>query len=186
VSAGGAFAQLLTLERPDRVSSLVLISTSPALPCERSLASPTDEFGRFVSTAAVDWSDAVSLVDYLVGYSRMLAGERRPFEEDATRRLIRRDIRRARDFAAAQNHHVLSEGELPSGSLSSITTPTLVIHGTADPMFPMEHGEALAAKIPGARLLLLDDAGHGVYRADWERIAGAILEHTAAAGRSAS
>ena len=56
--------------------------------------------------------------------------------------------------------------------------PTLVIHGTADPMFPLEHGEALAGEIPGARLLRSRDAGHGVDRADWETIARAILEHT--------
>lgn len=182
VSAGGAFAQLLALDRPDRVSSLVLISTSPALPGERELPPPTDEFARFFSTAAVDWSDAESVIDYLADYSRVLAGERRPFDEPATQRLIRRDVKRARDFAAVQNHQALSEGEVPSGSLASITAPTLVIHGTADPMFPVEHGKALAEEIPGARLLLLEDAGHGVYRADWERIAGAILEHTDAKG----
>ena len=48
-------------------------------------------------------------------------------------------------------------------------------------MFPLEHGEALAAEIPGARLLTLEGAGHGVDRADWETIVAAILEHTAAA-----
>jgi len=53
-----------------------------------------------------------------------------------------------------------------------------VIHGTADPMFPLEHGEAVAEEIPDARLLTLKGAGHGVYRADWETIASAILEHT--------
>ncbi|MET8451711.1 alpha/beta fold hydrolase [Streptomyces sp. NPDC005209] len=58
--------------------------------------------------------------------------------------------------------------------------PTLVIHGTADPMFPLRHGEALAEEIPGARLLTLKDAGHGVDRADWTTIVSAILEHTAA------
>lgn len=97
---------------------------------------------------------------------------------------MRDDVERARDFAAVQNHGVLPEGEAPSGTLSSITAPTLVIHGTADPMFPMEHGKATAEEISGARLLLLEDAGHGVYPADWERITGAILEHTAAGGRS--
>jgi pimeloyl-ACP methyl ester carboxylesterase len=184
VSAGGAFAQLVALDRPERVSSLVLISTSPALPGERELPPPTDEFGRFVSTAAVDWSDAESVINYLVDYSRVLAAERRPFDEAPTRSLVRRDVERARDFAAVQNHDVLPEREVSSGTLSSITAPTLVIHGTADPMFPMEHAKALAEEIPGARLLLLENAGHGVYRADWERIAGAILELTAASSRS--
>ena len=180
VSAGGAFAQLVALDHPDRVLSLVLISTSPALAGERELPAPTDAFGRFVSTATVDWSDDESLIDYLVAYSRVLAGERRPFDEPATRRLLRRDTKRARDFAAVQNHNVLEGGDASSGSLSSITAPTLVIHGTADPMFPIEHGQALASEIPGARLLPLEGAGHGVYRADWETIAAAILEHTAA------
>ena len=64
--------------------------------------------------------------------------------------------------------------------------PTLVIHGTADPMFPLEHGQALAKEIPGATLLTLEGAGHGVDRADRETIAGAILEHTATRDRDTS
>jgi pimeloyl-ACP methyl ester carboxylesterase len=52
------------------------------------------------------------------------------------RDLVRHDIERARDFAARQNHDLLTEGESPSAPLSSITAPTHVIHGTADPMFP--------------------------------------------------
>ena len=157
----------------------MLISTSAALPGDRELPPPTAEFGRFVSTAAVDWSDAESVIDYLVGYSRVLAGGRRPFAEAPMRSLVRRDVERARDFAAVQNHDMLPEGEAVTGSLSSIAAPTLVIHGTADPMFPIEHGEALAREIPGARLLRLEGAGHGIDRADWETIAGAILAHTA-------
>src|ERR1044072_5976248 len=57
VSAGGAMAQLLALDRPHRVLSLVLISTSPAVPTDHRLPPPTEEFTRFVSTAQVDWSD---------------------------------------------------------------------------------------------------------------------------------
>ena len=186
VSAGGALAQRVALDHPDRVASLVLISTSPALPGEGELQPPTDEFGRFVSTAAVDWSDAESVIDYLVGYSRMLAGGRRPFAEAPARSLVRRDVERARDFAAVQNHDVLPEGEASSGTVSSIAAPTLIIHGTADPMFPIDHGEALAQEIPGARLLRLEGAGHGVDRADWDTIADAILAHTAEHGTSAA
>lgn len=140
---------------------------------------PTPAFGRFVSTASVDWSRAESVIDYLVDYSRVLAGEQRTFDEAATRRLIRHEVKRAQDFAARQNHDMLGEGAPARAPLSSITAPTLVIHGTADPMFPIAHGEALADTIPGARLLRLHDAGHGVYRSDWERIAAAILDHTA-------
>jgi len=62
--------------------------------------------------------------------------------------------------------------------LSSINVPTLVIHGTADPVFPPQHGQALAAEIPKARLHLIDGAGHGVEHADWDTVVAAIVEHT--------
>jgi pimeloyl-ACP methyl ester carboxylesterase len=179
VSAGGAFAQLLTLDLPDRVLSLVLISTSPATPGERGLPPPTERYRRLLADAKVDWSDTESVIAYLVGYSRMLAGGERPFDEVAAHGLVRRDVGRARDIAASENHGAIPEGDVSREHLSSITVPTLVIHGTADPMFPIEHALALAKEIPGARRLTLGAAGHGVDRADWETIVPAILEHTA-------
>ncbi|MFG1811524.1 alpha/beta fold hydrolase [Streptomyces sp. NPDC049040] len=178
VSAGGALAQLLALGHAERVRSLVLISTSRAVSGGSELPPPTDDFIRFVSTARVDWSREDSVVDHLVAYSRMLAGGRRPFDEAAARDLVRRDVERAHDAAAARNHDSLAEGRQPPGPLSSIAAPALVVHGTADPMFPLAHGEALAREIPDARLLVLEGAGHGVDPADRETIARAILEHT--------
>jgi pimeloyl-ACP methyl ester carboxylesterase len=179
VSAGGAFAQRLALGFPDRVLSLVLISTSPATAGERRLPSPTERFHDFLASAEVDWSDHESVIEYLVGYERMLAGGVRSFDETGWRQLVRRDVERARDIAASQNHNLIPEGVVPSEPISSIAAPTLVIHGGADPLFPLAHGEALAEEIPGARLLTLEGAGHGVDRPDWQPIADAILAHTA-------
>jgi pimeloyl-ACP methyl ester carboxylesterase len=178
VSAGGAMAQLLALDFADRVRSLTLVSTTLAVSADRALPPPTAEFGRFVTTVEVDWSDSESVIEYLVDYCRVLAGEERPFDEAAFRALASRDVGRASDFRAAQNHDLLHDDGRPGESLSSISSPTLVIHGTADPMFPIGHGEALAEAIPDARLLRLEGAGHGVYQADWEAIVAAILEHT--------
>jgi pimeloyl-ACP methyl ester carboxylesterase len=178
VSAGGALAQLLALRFRARVRSLVLISTSPALSVERELPSAAEPFHEFLGSAEVDWSDEESVIEYLVGYARLLAGEERPFDEEAARELVRRDIERARDIAASENHGAIASGELPRDPLSSIEVPTLVIHGTADPMFPPEHGLALVDAIPGAELLVLEGAGHGVVRADWETLARVILRHT--------
>ncbi|HEY4276615.1 MAG TPA: alpha/beta fold hydrolase [Conexibacter sp.] len=183
VSAGGAFAQLLALNFADRVRSLVLISTSAATPGDRALPAPTDQLGQFLSTATVDWSDRDSVADYTVAYSRVLAGDQRPFDEVGMRKLVKHDIERARDFTASRNHDLLTDDESPSAPLSSITVPTLVIHGTADPVFPIEHGEALADEIPAARLLRLDGAGHGIDPADRQKTAAAIIDHTAAADR---
>jgi len=111
----------------------------------------------------------------------MLSGGQRSFDAAYVRDLVRRDVERARDFAARRNHDLLTEGESSSTRLSSITAPTLVIHGTADPMFPVEHGEALTHEIPDASLLRLDGAGHGIDPADREEIAAAIIDHTVAA-----
>jgi pimeloyl-ACP methyl ester carboxylesterase len=127
----------------------------------------------------VDWSDADSVIEYLVGYSRVLAGSERPFDEALARDLARREVERARDIAALQNPNLITDGEAPRDPLSSIVARSLVIHGAADPMFPLGHGEALAEEIPGARLLRLEGAGHGLERADWETAVRAILEHTA-------
>ena len=181
VSAGGAFAQLLALGFPERVRSLVLISTSPARPVGRTLPPATERFQAFLASSEVDWSDRGSSLDYLVGYARMLAGPERPFDEAAARELVHRDLERARDIAASENHGLIEEGEAARAPLSSIAVPTLVIHGDADPMFPLPHAKALADEIPNARLIRLEGAGHGLEQADWEPVVRAILEHTAAA-----
>jgi pimeloyl-ACP methyl ester carboxylesterase len=178
VSAGGAFAQLLALDVPHRVLSLVLISTSLATTGERRLPSATERYGRFLATAEVDWSDRASVIEYLVGHACVLAGGERPFDEAATRELVSRDVERARSIASSENHGLIAEGKALRKPLSAIAVPTLVIHGTADPMFPLGHGDALAEEIPAAKLLQLEGAGHGVERADWEMIARAIVAHT--------
>ena len=179
VSAGGGMAQLLALDLPDRVLSLVLISTSPALAVDRDLPPPTAAFGHFVTEAEVDWSDPDSVIEYLVGYSRLLAGGQRPFDEAGWRDLVRRDAERANRLESLQNHDLMAHDDAPHPPLASITAPTLVIHGTADPMFPLAHGQALAEAIPGAVLLRLDGAGHGVDRADLPTVVPAIVGHTA-------
>lgn len=178
MSMGGAIAQLLALDFPDRVLSLVLISTSPATPGQRHLPPGTDTLRRFLATEQVDWSDPSSVVDYLVGYWRVLWGPERRFDEAYVRELAQRDVARARDVAAAQNHGLLPDEDRPRGPLSSIAAPTLVIHGTQDPMFSLEHGAALASEIPGGELLALEGAGHGIAPADWEKVIRAIVDHT--------
>lgn len=178
VSAGAALAQLLALDHPDRVLSLVLISSSPATGAGRRLPPPTVEFTRFMGAAAVDRSDADAVARYLVDSQRILAAGRREFDDEAARAIAAQEVERAGNLASAQNHDALAGAGRSHGPLSSIRAPTLVIHGTADPMFPIEHGEALAAEIPGARLIPLEDAGHGIDRADWQTVAAAIIEHT--------
>jgi pimeloyl-ACP methyl ester carboxylesterase len=119
------------------------------------------------------------VIDYLAAYSRVLAGRDRPFDEAAMRQFVRRDLERTRNAASLQNHDVIPNNGTSHQSLGSIAAPTVVLHGTADPMFPLPHGEALAEEIPGATFVALTGAGHGVDRADWGTIAGAIVGCTA-------
>jgi pimeloyl-ACP methyl ester carboxylesterase len=50
-------------------------------------------------------------------------------------------------------------------------------HGTEDPLFPYEHGVALANEIPGVQLLPLEQTGHELPRAIWDVVVVAILRH---------
>ena len=61
-------------------------------------------------------------------------------------------------------------------TLHDIGVPVRVIHGSADPLFPLAHGEALAAAIPGSTLVRLDGGGHGVDEVDWAVVIEAIAE----------
>jgi hypothetical protein len=75
------------------------------------------------------------VIEYLVEYARVLAGRRRPFAEAMVREFVRREVERAHNFAATQNHDLIADDERPNEPLSSIVAATLVIHGTGDPMF---------------------------------------------------
>jgi pimeloyl-ACP methyl ester carboxylesterase len=63
--------------------------------------------------------------------------------------------------------------------MAEIRVPTLVLHGTDDPFFPLAHGRALAAEIAGAKLLPLAGMGHEVPpRALWDVVVPAVVEHS--------
>ena len=64
-------------------------------------------------------------------------------------------------------------------ALASVTVPTLVIHGTDDPVVPMEAGRDTAEAIPGAQLMLIEGMGHDLpHGGAWPRIVEAIAAHT--------
>jgi pimeloyl-ACP methyl ester carboxylesterase len=70
--------------------------------------------------------------------------------------------------------------------LREITAPTLVIHGTADPLVAPSGGRATARAIPGARLMSIEGMGHDLPRAIWPRLIDAIARHTAQADEAAA
>ncbi len=68
-----------------------------------------------------------------------------------------------------------------SARLADIDVPTLVVHGSGDQMLAAANGEIIAGLIPGARLELLDGAGHLFFWEQPERAAELVREHVAAA-----
>lgn len=181
LSMGGAMVQLLALEHPGRVASLTVISSSPAGPGEPDLPDMTAE-GRaaFGQVTEPDWSDRAAVIDYATQLSRACASRSRPFDEQATRELWGRVLDRTTNIESSmKNHYALDgDGGRWRERLGALDVPTLVVHGTEDPLFPHPHGEALAREIPGAELLTLEGTGHELVRRDWDVVVPAILRIT--------
>ncbi len=180
MSMGGALAQLVALDHPDRVASLTLVATSPAGPGEPDLPGMDDEAGAaFAALGEPDWSDRAAVLDHVVALARACAGRSRPFDEQHMRAVWEHVLERTIDIEAAmKNHYATEGGGRWRERLGGLDVPTLVIHGGEDPLFPIEHGRALAREIPGAELLTLPHAGHELPREDWDAIIGAILRLT--------
>lgn len=178
LSMGGGIAQALALDYSSRVASLTLMSTSPG---DDDLPSMSEELQAAFSGEAAepDWSDRAAVIDYLVEDARLYAAPSRTFEEEAMRALLSRVYDRTVNMASAMNHFMADGGGESRKDLATVTAPTLVLHGTEDPLFPYEHGRALAKAIPGARLVPLERTGHEIPEVAWDIAIPEILRHTA-------
>ncbi|MFB7673334.1 alpha/beta fold hydrolase [Kitasatospora purpeofusca] len=202
MSQGAAVGQLLALGHPDRVATLTLASGTPGIPGQEQPDLPpvSDRLAAFFAQVEQDAQDAEdaqdarggkaeqdaaaareAVVESIVEGERPFAAVSRPFDEDGVRRLAARIVDHARDLAAqSTNPYLLDAGTPWRARLGAITAPTLVLHGEEDPLFPPEHGRALAAEIPGARFLALPGTGHEVFpEHTWDTVVPALLAHTA-------
>lgn len=177
-SQGGMVGQGTALKHLERVLSLTAISTSP-VGVDRSSLPESDKAWLEHMAVDVDWSDRAEAVAYCLEDARLIAGTTHPFDKAETRAFIERDFDRSGGYLSATNHSVLFKiGKAWQGRLHEIKAPLLVIHGTADAIFPVEHGMALSEAVAGARLLKLKGGGHELNPGDWDRIVEAIAEHT--------
>jgi pimeloyl-ACP methyl ester carboxylesterase len=185
LSMGGGIAMHIAVSHPGRVASLMLESTSPGPggPDEAVLPPMSKELAAFEPPPEPDWADAVAVVDYVVAGLYPYAGSVR-FDEEQMRELVARIVDRTIDMRSSQtNHWIIEGGEPIRDRLGEIEAPTLVLHGTEDPLFPIAHGEALARKIPGARLVPLEGVGHEFPpRQVWDQLVEELLGHTAGDG----
>jgi len=170
----GGVALILGVDYRDRVASLTFVSSSTGAD---DLPPPTADF----DVPAPDFADRASVVEYVVRSAEREAGGSPYFDEQATRRLVERDVARSRDPEAALTNHFLAEFDGPDGGgYGDITAPTLVVHGDRDPLLPLAHGQALRDAIPGAELVVLEGGGHGVPRGLWDVFVRALIRHTRA------
>jgi pimeloyl-ACP methyl ester carboxylesterase len=171
-SMGGGIAQVMTLDHPDRVGALILGCTAakaarrhvPLWPVMRRLL-PALPAGRQARTIAL----ARALVYGPATDPALIAEDLRLLES----------LRRPAEGLRAQRQAVL-DYEGSQLRLSSIRSPTLIIHGSDDRLVPLRYGQELARLIPGADLVVLPRAGH-MYITDATQAAdSAVLSFLAA------
>ena len=182
LSMGGGIAQAVADHRPDLVVALTLIATSAAGGTDTAaLPGVSPELQALFTDPPPDpdWTDRDAVIGWFTAGERAYSG--RLFDEGRTRAIAGQVFDRSVDPAAAGNHWLL-EGEGDPVDVGRISAPTLVVHGTDDPMFPLPHGEALAAAISGARLLVVEGMGHQVPpEPTWGRVVPEILSLQSAA-----
>ena len=154
MSMGGMVAQEMALRHPQRVRTLVLGGTMAGGP-NAVMAGP-QLIQQWASTALLPLEQAIE------------NGLRFLYSEEFIARNHERLVRRALDLAYLQpplhavQRQVMAVLQFNTFQrLADVTSPTLVISGTADQIVPPENSRILAERIPGAQLIEMEGAGHG-------------------------
>jgi pimeloyl-ACP methyl ester carboxylesterase len=172
-SMGGMIAQEIAMQHPDRMLTLTSIMSTTGNP---RLPQPTREASAILLAPPPKTKE--EFLDRFGKTWKVLRGGSFPLDEA-------KDLERAeRTYARGLNPAGVGRqlrAILASGSrkerLRSVKAPTLVIHGTIDPLVRVEAGKDTAASIPGAKLLLIEGMGHALPIPVWPTIIGAIAEH---------
>jgi len=172
-SMGGMIAQLVAASWPDRTLSLTsIMSTTGRSDCSRPTMRATAVLLRHPRT-----DDLEAIVAHGTLAANVVGG-RFPMEDAFLAERIRSETLRNRHPAGfvRQMAAIIADGDR-SKRLSRITAPTLVIHGSDDPLVPVSGGRETARAIPGARLLEIDGMGHTLPPQVLPQIVDAIDTH---------
>lgn len=156
-SMGGMIAQLVAAEYPDRILSLTSIMSStgnPNLP-----PSKPEAMAVLMSRPTSGERDAV--IAHGVRTDLVIGSPSYPSDEATVRARVERDFERM-NYPAGPGRQlaaVVANGDRRA-TIASITAPTMVIHGTDDPLVLVECGRDTAATIPGARITEVPGMGH--------------------------
>ncbi|WP_205327196.1 alpha/beta fold hydrolase [Glycomyces sp. YM15] len=181
IGVGGMVAQVAALDHPEAFSALTLVGTRPVAPGPVDADLPDHDgatMGRLFSHPMPDWSDRTAVSRFAAEGAQILGDD-----PDAARVRAERIFDRASSTEPAvqmANHLGMVFAELDCRPrwrerLPEIGMPTLVVHGRRDRFFPVGNGEALAREIPGARLLVLEQAATALPDSAADDVAAAML-----------
>jgi proline iminopeptidase len=178
MSMGGMIGQLMAAKYPARVLSLTSIMSSSG---RRGLPGPTPAARRALLRRPRGWHGAIDIdaaIDYNVHLLQAVGSPAYPTPEKHLRRRVARALRRncCPGGVARQMVAVTASGDR-TPQLQTITAPTLVIHGAADPLIPPACGVDTAHAIPGARLEVIEGMGHDLPSQLLERLLALIDAH---------
>ena len=178
-SMGGMIAQQLAARHPARVKSLTLIMTSSG---SRRLPGPSMKVRSALISRPKDPKNLQSVIEHYVKLYRLIGSPGYPASEVDLNERLGVSVRRSHwpQGTARQMVAIAADGNRTQ-LIKGIKVPTQIIHGKQDPLVPVAAGIDLAAKIPGAKIDLIDGMGHDLPVELWPRFVAGI---DAAAGRS--
>jgi pimeloyl-ACP methyl ester carboxylesterase len=172
VSMGGMIAQRICICAPQRAHSLTSIMSSSGA---KGLAGPTPAMRRVLFTPpAQAGSDAAR--QQALRFVQALAGPGFEHPEGSQQQLVNDSLKRSnRPMGAYRQMLSAMADRARAGLLSRITTPTLVMHGKADPLVPYACGEDTARRIPNAKLHGIEGMGHDMPPGALEQMMSRLL-----------
>jgi pimeloyl-ACP methyl ester carboxylesterase len=172
-SMGGMIVQLLALRSPSALLSAGIIMSSPG--------GRRYSFAKLSALRAllrVPPLDREGQIEHFTGVLRLLGGER-PFEEARIHAFVEDQLtaRPSRPGMARQFAAILASSRSRLTRLREIRLPTVVIHGSADPLLPLRGARALARRIKDARLVIVAGMGHDLPESVYDEVTGALLDN---------
>jgi len=178
-SMGGMIAQRLAVLAPSRVLSLASIMSSSGA---RGLPEASPAVTR-VLLGRPAGKGMQAAVDHAVKLFKAIGSPGFPTAES--------ELREKMTAAAKRSFHpqgvlrqivAVAADSTRAAALAQVTAPTLVLHGSADPLVPMACGQDTARRIPGARFERIEGMGHDLPPGVVERLLAFLIPHFRAHG----
>lgn len=159
LSNGGAIAQILAINFPEKVQSLTLIMSTSA---RRGLPKPSPEATLWLAQPRNPQGTLQGAIEDALDTARVIGSPAFPATQEALSAAAQAQFERnycpdgfGRHFLAS-----LSSADRRVAKLSSIAAPTLIVQGAEDPLVPAACAKDLHSTISDSRLLMIEGMGH--------------------------